>query len=133
MKKFFLFIAFNMGCYILVAQNADSLWIVNNYDKMEQLITMRDGIKLFTSIYFPKDNSVDHPILMERTPYSCSPYGKEKWKNYWNSYLKAYFKEGYIMVKQDVNLRISGPFVPIRNQSRILMKQATPMIPLTGW
>jgi putative CocE/NonD family hydrolase len=77
---------------------------------------MRDGIKLFTSIYVPKDNSENHPILMERTPYSCAPYGEDKWKDYWNSYLKAYLREGYIMVIQDVRGRYmsEGDFVDVR-------------------
>ena len=77
---------------------------------------MRDGVKLFTSIYVPKDNSEDHPILITRTPYSCKPYGEDKWKDYWNSYQKAYLKEGYIMVTQDVRGRwmSEGNFVDIR-------------------
>jgi putative CocE/NonD family hydrolase len=77
---------------------------------------MRDGIKLFTSIYMPKDNSGSHPILIERTPYSSAPYGESSWKSYWNSYLKYYLREGYIMVTQDVRGRwmSEGEFVNVR-------------------
>ncbi|TAL77969.1 MAG: CocE/NonD family hydrolase [Bacteroidetes bacterium] len=116
MKKLVFFIVFNTCCFFLFAQNTDSIWIVNNYTKIERQITMRDGIKLFTSIYLPRDNSQDHPILMERTPYSCAPYGEDKWKNYWNSYLKAYLRERYIMVTQDVRGRwmSEGDFVNVR-------------------
>ncbi|MFA5818587.1 MAG: CocE/NonD family hydrolase [Bacteroidales bacterium] len=116
MKKLLFYIVFNVWCFFLFAQNADSIWIVNNYIKMERQITMRDGIKLFTSIYVPKDNSDYHPILIERTPYSCAPYGEDKWKDYWNSYQKAYLKEGYIMVIQDVRGRwmSEGDFVNVR-------------------
>jgi hypothetical protein len=116
MKKLCLFIAFNSWPLFLFAQNADSIWIVNNYTKMEQQITMRDGIKLFTSIYIPKDTSEDHPILLKRTPYSCAPYGESKWEDYWNSYLKMYLRESYIMVTQDVRGRwmSEGDFVNIR-------------------
>jgi len=116
MKKLVFLIVFNALCLYLVAQNADSIWIVNNYTKMERLITMRDGIKLFTAIYIPKNNSEDHPILMKRTPYSCSPYGEDKWKDYWHEYLKAYLKEGYIMVTQDVRGRwmSEGDFADVR-------------------
>lgn len=116
MKKLCFFIVFNSLSLFLFAQNADSIWIVNNYTKMERQITMRDGIKLFTSIYVPEDNLEDHPILMIRTPYSCAPYGEGKWKDYWNSYLKVYLKEGYIMVTQDVRGRwmSEGDFVNIR-------------------
>jgi uncharacterized protein len=116
MKKICVFIIFSAWSLFLVAQNADSTWIVNNYIKIERQITMRDGIKLFTSIYVPKDNSENHPILMERTPYSCAPYGEDKWKDFWSSYQKVYFKEGYIMVIQDVRGRwmSEGDFVNIR-------------------
>jgi len=105
MKKISILIIlffFSLGSF---SQNADSIWIVNNYTKMERYITMRDGVRLFTSIYVPKDNSEKHPILMTRTPYSCTPYGEGNWKDYWNSYEKSYFKEGYIMVTQDVRGR----------------------------
>ena len=116
MKKFCFFITFSAWCLFLIAQNTDSIWIINNYTKMERMIPMRDGIKLFTSIYVPRDNSEDHPILITRTPYSCAPYGEDKWKDYWNSYLKEYMKEGYIMVTQDVRGRwmSEGEFVNIR-------------------
>lgn len=86
---------------ISLAQNQDSIWLVNNYTKREVTIPMRDGIKLFTSIYVPRDNNEKHPILITRTPYSVSPYGKN-FRPFWNSYVKHYFREGYIMVYQDI-------------------------------
>ena len=116
MKKFLIIIAINVWCLYLVAQNADSTWIVNNYTKMERLITMRDGVKLFTSIYIPRDISEDHPVLLQRTPYSCRPYGEENWPPVWYSYVKAYFQEGYIIAIQDVRGRFmsEGEFVDVR-------------------
>ena len=78
---------------------------INNYVKMEKLIPMRDGIRLFTSIYIPKDKTEKHPVLITRTPYSCAPYGENNFKPYWDSYEKEYFKESYIMVTQDVRGR----------------------------
>ena len=86
------------------AQNADSVWFVNNYTKKEVTIPMRDGVKLFTSIYLPKDQSEKHPILMERTPYSCRPYGTA-YRKYWVDHLIKFCREGYIMVVQDVRGR----------------------------
>ena len=78
---------------------------------------MRDGISLFTAFYIPKDSSVKHPILMNRTPYSCSPYGENKlnsrlYESYWLNYLK----EGYIIAIQDVRGRwmSEGEFVDVR-------------------
>jgi putative CocE/NonD family hydrolase len=85
-----------------LAQESDSAWILNNYLKKEQYIPMRDGTRLFTSIYLPKDKSEKHPILILRTPYSCSPYGESNYEDFWRSYKKAYLKENYIMVRQDV-------------------------------
>lgn len=83
--------------------NQDSIYIVNNYYKIERKIPMRDGVKLFTSIYIPKDTTTKHPILMMRTPYSCAPYGENKFRNYWGRRTKEYLtKENYIMVVQDV-------------------------------
>jgi putative CocE/NonD family hydrolase len=116
MKKLIFLIAFNVWCLYVVAQNADSIWIVNNYTKMERLITMRDGIKLFTSIYVPKYSSEDHPILLWRTPYSCAPYGEDNYFDFWDYYTKVYFREGYIVVWQDVRGRwmSEGDFVDVR-------------------
>ena len=50
----------------------------SNFTKIERMIPMRDGVKLFTTIYIPKQKTGKFPILMERTPYSCSPYGEDK-------------------------------------------------------
>ncbi|MCX6319634.1 MAG: CocE/NonD family hydrolase [Bacteroidetes bacterium] len=96
--------------------NQDSAWIKDNYQKMEQTIPMRDGIKLFTAIYFPKDKSEKHPILMLRTPYSCSPYGKEFTPRIWGGHWKYYARENYIIVVQDVRGRwmSEGDFVDVR-------------------
>ena len=48
-------------------------YVRENYDKKEYMIEMRDGVKLFTSVYSPKDKSKEYPILLIRTPYSvCS-------------------------------------------------------------
>mgnify|MGYP000152011762 FL=1 len=95
----------------------DSAWLVNNYTKQEVYIPMRDGIKLFTTIYAPKSNAELHPFLMKRTPYSCAPYGANKMPlRFTQSYYKTYLSEGYIMVTQDVRGRwmSEGNFVDIR-------------------
>ncbi|WP_456375955.1 CocE/NonD family hydrolase [Lutibacter sp.] len=79
-------------------------YVQENYTKTETTITMRDGVKLFTVIYSPKDTSKTYPILMQRTPYSVRPYGADKFrKNIGpNKYL---MKEGNIIVYQDVRGR----------------------------
>ncbi|MBN1791778.1 MAG: CocE/NonD family hydrolase [Bacteroidales bacterium] len=116
MRIILLLIGLNAGYLQANAQNADSIWIVNNYTKMERQIPMRDGIRLFTSIYAPKDATEKHPVLMMRTPYSCSPYGEDKWMNFWDLYFKYYLREGYIFVIQDVRGKwmSEGDFVNIR-------------------
>ena len=100
MKKFALLAVLTLPLAAF-SQNADSAWLMNNYTKKEVSIPMRDGIKLFTSIYIPKDQTEKHPILLTRTPYSVWPYGKS-FRAYWRSYMMRYCKENYIMVNQDV-------------------------------
>ena len=97
-------------------ENQDSAWFRENYYKMERSITMRDGIKLFTAIYVPRDSTEKHPILMERTPYSCAPYGEDRYDDLWLHYARYYLREGYIMVFQDVRGRwmSEGKFVDVR-------------------
>ncbi|MGV3528784.1 MAG: CocE/NonD family hydrolase [Flavisolibacter sp.] len=95
----------------------DSAWVRENYYKIERMVPMRDGIKLFTSIYIPKDTTEKHPILMRRTPYSAGPYGEDKFPDaFWNSYYRLYMREKYIMVVQDVRGRYmsEGEFMDIR-------------------
>ena len=87
----------------LMAQ--DSAWIKSHYYKREVYITARDGVRLFTSMYIPSDSSEKHPILLTRTPYSCAPYGENNWRPWWARFQKEYFKEGYIMVVQDMRGR----------------------------
>ena len=115
LKSFFVFILIAFSVTLL-AQNEDSTWLVNNYYKIERLVPMRDGIKLFTSFYIPKDSAEKHPILLSRTPYSCAPYGENKFSQFWKSYKMAYLKEKYIMVTQDVRGRYmsEGVFVDVR-------------------
>jgi putative CocE/NonD family hydrolase len=95
----------------------DSAWISDNYTKKEVSIAMRDGVKLFTAIYMPKDATEKHPILMTRTPYSCSPYGEQNFTpNLWARHWRYYARENYIIVIQDVRGRFmsEGDYVDIR-------------------
>jgi len=116
MIKYYFLFAFSLVQTSLLAQNEDSAWFVNNYTKIERQIPMRDGIKLFTSIYIPKDKSEKHPFLMTRTPYSCAPYGEKNFSALWYSYKMAYLKENYIIVTQDVRGRYmsEGEFMDVR-------------------
>jgi hypothetical protein len=113
---FALFFSFLSAVALGQGTAEDSAWFRGNYSKMETMISMRDGVKLFTSIYMPKDTTEEHPILMTRTPYSCAPYGKALWRNYWFGFYRYYLREEYIVVVQDVRGRwmSEGQFEDIR-------------------
>ena len=104
-------------CTLAMAQrpsSADSAFIRENYTKREVLIPMRDGVRLFTSIYTPKDQSKKYPIIMRRSPYSCSPYGADTYTTRIQNMDLA--RAGYIFVFQDVRGRYmsEGNFVDVR-------------------
>ena len=83
---------------------SDPGFVKDNYIKKEFRIPMRDGIRLFTSVYIPKDSSEKYPILMERTPYSVNPYGEDHYATRLGP--NRFFKtEKYIFVYQDVRGR----------------------------
>jgi putative CocE/NonD family hydrolase len=90
-------------------------YIKTHYNKHEYRIEMRDGVKLFTAVYSPKDTSVDYPILMIRTPYTSWPYGED---NYPDDFEvpEEMVKDGYIFVFQDVRGRFmsEGSYVNMR-------------------
>lgn len=111
---FFFYLFQSVSSQTLFLQ--DSAWIRDNYTKKEIMISMRDGIKLFTSVYTPNDNSEPHPILMNRTPYSCAPYGEKNYRSFWDNQWKYYMRRNYIIVIQDVRGRwmSEGTFVDVR-------------------
>ena len=83
----------------------------NDYTKYEYRIPMRDGIKLFTVVYVPKDSSRSYPFLMQRTPYSAGVYAQDAMRYGVDWYPEAigpsreFMDSGYIFVKQDVRGR----------------------------
>ncbi|MCF0050694.1 CocE/NonD family hydrolase [Dyadobacter sp. LJ53] len=101
--------------------NEDSLYIRQNYTKIERMIPMRDGVKLFTSIYLPKDISASkkYPVLLNRTPYSVAPYGETLFKTALGPSMH-FARDGYIVVYQDVRGKYMSegefeayrPFIP---------------------
>ena len=62
---------------------------------------MRDGTKLFTSVYVQKDDSKKYKILMLRNPYSIEPYGINNYPTRLGP-SDLFTKEGFIFVYQDV-------------------------------
>ncbi|MFA6128284.1 MAG: CocE/NonD family hydrolase [Bacteroidales bacterium] len=89
--------------------------IKETYDKQEVYIEMRDGVKLFTSIYSPKNASNPAPMLMNRSPYNSEPGGESEF-NFFTSAYYRFIREGYILVFQDVRGRYmsEGKFVNVR-------------------
>jgi putative CocE/NonD family hydrolase len=97
--------------------------IREHYTKYDYRIAMRDGVKLYTSAYVPKDASRTYPILFQRTPYSVAPYGVDAYPDGKNARVLRRFapsteliEDGYIFVHQDVRGRMmsEGTFVDVR-------------------
>ncbi|MFN9296791.1 MAG: CocE/NonD family hydrolase [Acidobacteriota bacterium] len=99
-------------------------FIRENYSKFDHYITMRDGVRLFTSVYIPKDVFTDarsYPILLQRTPYSVSPYGSDKYPERLGP-STLFSREKYIFAYQDVRGRnmsegvftLTRPFKPAK-------------------
>ena len=87
-------------------------WSQEHYTKKEVLIPMRDGTRLFTTIYAPKNVSRTYPILLNRTPYGVEPYGRAIFRNSLGP-SPQFAREGFIFVYQDVRGRYmsEGRFV----------------------
>ncbi len=97
--------------------------IREHYTKYEYRIPMRDGKRLFTNVFVPKDTTHAYPILLERTPYSLDPYGVDVYPTEHHDRALRRFapsakliKEGYVFVHQDVRGRMmsEGTFVDVR-------------------
>jgi hypothetical protein len=86
----------------------------SHYTKFDYRIPMRDGVKLFTTVYVPKDKSQAYPIMMQRTPYSVSPYGIDNYRSLLGP-SELFEKDGFIFVYQDVRGRYlsEGEFVDV--------------------
>jgi putative CocE/NonD family hydrolase len=101
------------GLATLHAQGLE--YIKEHYTKYEFRVPMRDGKRLFTSVYIPKDTSRKYPIMFTRTPYSVAPYGTDSYKTALGP-SDMFGREGYIFAYQDVRGRhqSEGEFVDAR-------------------
>ena len=122
------------------AANERRDYIKANYTKNEFLIPMRDGTRLFTSVYTPKNLSEPFPIMLNRTPYTVAPYGIDNYRvNLGPS--EKFFREGFIFAYQDVRGkgRSEGkyvhvrPYIPNKKPTATSMNRATLTTPSTGW
>ena len=108
---------------MLPAQQTDTPqenFVKSHYTKYEYRIPMRDGKKLFTAVYVPKQSafpadSGPYPIMMDRTPYSVGPYGEDQFPAHLGP-ADEFEKSGYIFVYQDVRGRweSEGEFIEMR-------------------
>ena len=97
-------------------QSADPAFDVRmHYDKSDYMVPMRDGTRLFTIVYTPKDASQTYPILLVRTPYSIAPYGPDEYLDVIGPSVE-FDRDGYIFAFQDVRgkFRSEGEFQVIK-------------------
>jgi putative CocE/NonD family hydrolase len=103
-------------------------FVRENYTKFEYRIPMRDGIRLFTSVYVPKDVFTDartYPIMMERTGYNVAPYGIDQYRATLGP-SELFAREKFIFVYQDIRGRymsegdyiVIRPHKPVKNSAR---------------
>ena len=112
-----LFLAFASLTVFSQNLNQDSIYMRKHYDKVEHKIKMRDGVKLHTIFYIPKDKSKKYPILLNRTCYNASRSGNWKTGGHPSQFL---VRDGYIFAFQDVRGRY---------QSEGVFTTMTPNIP----
>jgi putative CocE/NonD family hydrolase len=102
--------------FLIFSLTASSFGQADQWDKKAVMIPMRDGVKLFTKIYIPKNRQGDLPILIKRTPYGIG--GEENFNGQLNPGGTFDFlaKDGYIFVFQDVRGKYGseGEFVMVR-------------------
>lgn len=113
MKRFLLCILLALAA-VGAAIVSQSLAV--KYEKAEYRIVMRDSVALHTTVYKPRWGR-NHPILVQRTPYSCAPYGEAFSEELKSNYLmKSFVRRGYILVFQDVRGRFmsEGEFENVR-------------------
>ena len=103
----------------------DSLYTREHYSKAEYMVPMRDGVKLYTIVYTPKDTSVAVPIMLLRTPYSIPPYGLTDYKRVLGP-SPEFDRDGYIFAFQDARgkfrsegtFRVMNPYKPVKRSAK---------------
>jgi putative CocE/NonD family hydrolase len=114
---------YRLSILLILAVSCEALpqqgYVREHYEKREVAIPMRDGVKLFTSIFVPKDQGPPAPFLMMRTPYSCAPYGPDAYRGSLGPE-SEFTQKRYIFVYQDVrgrymsegDFRWMTPYIP---------------------
>lgn len=102
MQKLVFLVLFLCVQSLVIAQKVDSAYIAQYYDKVEHRIPMRDGARLFTVFYIPKDKTKTYPILLNRTCYNASGYAHFDTHGHPSDFL---VRDKYILAFQDVRGR----------------------------
>ena len=112
-----IFVAFCPSAFAQEVANPGK-YIRENFTRQDYEIPMRDGVRLYTIVYSPKDDSEKYPLLMMRTPYGIGPYEEGKYRGNLGPN-KHFLSEGYIFVYQDVRGRYmsEGEFENMRPHS----------------
>jgi len=112
MKVFLSIVAFSVSFVSLASTQTPPYDINAHYTKRELFIPTRDGVKLFTIVYSPRDTTKTYPILMTRTAYGIAPYGADQYRAVLGPN-NEFAKEGYIFVYQDTRgkFKSEGEFI----------------------
>jgi len=103
----------------------DSLYARDHYTKSEYMVPMRDGAKLYTIVYAPKDTSQAYPFMLLRTPYGIPPYPLNEYRRVLGP-SPEFDRDGYIFVYQDARgkfrsegtFRVMNPYKPLKRSSK---------------
>lgn len=127
-----LLLLIGICCAGLLAQGLE--YVKANYTKYEYRVPVRDGKRLFTSVYVPKDASKNYPILLNRTPYSVSPYGADQHKADIGP-TPLFAKDGFIVVYQDVRGKnmSEGEFVNMTPHTATGINESTDTYDTIEW
>lgn len=95
--------------------DTNAVWLAEHYTKYEHMVPMRDGIRLFTRVYVPKDDSQRWPIVLTRTPYAVKPYGPDNYNDLAGTF-GVLARDTFILVMQDVRGRYGseGQYLHVR-------------------
>jgi predicted acyl esterase len=69
-----------------------------SFERIEAMVPMRDGVKLYTLIFIPQGANEPLPILMQRTPYGVDNLSSARL----NRAHQELVADGYIFVFQDI-------------------------------
>ncbi|HLY13777.1 MAG TPA: CocE/NonD family hydrolase, partial [Candidatus Limnocylindrales bacterium] len=103
-----------------------------DFEQIEAMIPMRDGVHLYTAVYSPKTAGPGAPILLMRTPYGVhsephGPYPTPRLGASFAAWLEEVVGAGYILAFQDVRgkFKSEGDYVMYRAPDEGLVDHVT--------